>query len=82
MASSRIFIGNLPFTVSESELENMFTKLTEVHSVRLVKDQAGKSRGFGFAEVADPDHVIESLDEKDCQGCALVVKYAVDRGDW
>ena len=82
MASPRVFIGNLPFTVSESELEKMCAELSEVHSARLVKDQTGKSRGFGFVEVADSEHVIESLDEKECQGSTLVVKYAVDRGDW
>ena len=83
MSVTKIYIGNLPFSLSENEIEKIIKRYTEVRSVRLVKDPiSGESRGFGFVEVLDPEKIIDKLDEKKYRGHTLIVKLAVDRGNW
>jgi RNA recognition motif-containing protein len=50
----RLYVGNLSFNTDEQQLEQLFTPIGEVASVRLIRDHAtGQSRGFGFVEMAD-----------------------------
>ena len=52
----RIFVGNLSFRTEEPQLEQLFSGLGQVSSVRLVRDhETGRSRGFGFVEMNDDD---------------------------
>lgn len=54
---TKIFVGSLPFTTSETELNNMFTAFGSVTSARLINDrESGQSRGFGFVEMNDDAH--------------------------
>ncbi len=47
-----IYVGNLAYTVVESDLQEAFSEFGEVSSVRLVSDKfSGKSKGFGFVEM-------------------------------
>lgn len=47
-----IFVGNLPFSTSERELEELFGQHGEVQNVKVITDrQTGQSRGFGFVEM-------------------------------
>jgi len=49
----RIFVGNLPFSATESQLNELFSKHGEVVSAEIVKDRfTERSRGFGFVEMA------------------------------
>jgi len=49
----KLFIGNLPYDISDAELLEMFSKFGEVVNANLVKDQfSGQSRGFAFIEMS------------------------------
>ncbi len=67
-----IYVGSLPYTVTEDDLKEAFTAFGEVSSVRLVSDKlSGKSKGFGFVEMPDSseaDAAIAALNENDFKG--------------
>ena len=49
-----IYVGNLPFEIDDTERERTFTAFGEVSSARVIQDrESGRSRGFGFVEMAD-----------------------------
>lgn len=51
--NTRLYVGNIPFKVTEEDLEGLFSQAGDVVSVRLIKDAAtGRLRGFGFVEMA------------------------------
>lgn len=50
----KLYVGNLPWSVTDSELESFFSGLGEVISARVITDRdTGRSRGFGFVEMDD-----------------------------
>ena len=54
--SKRIYVGNLPFSVTEEEIRSMFSAYGEVISVNIISDrETGRSRGFGFVEMGEDD---------------------------
>ena len=74
----RLYIGNLSFQVGEPELERMFSELGfPLASVLVMREPgSGKSRGFGFAELAPPvdlQQVVSALNGKVLDGRALAV---------
>jgi len=79
-----LYVGNLPWSLNDQELEDMFREFGEVRSAKVLMDrETGRSRGFGFVEMNDEDGkmAIEKLHESDCQGRALVVNEARPRED-
>jgi len=76
----RLYVGNLPFSVSSEDLEQMFSEYGEVTSSQVISDRdTGRSRGFGFVELADDDagrKAIEEMDGKDSGGRRLTVNMA------
>ena len=78
-----IYVGNLPYTFTSSDLENVFTPYGEVSSAQVIMDRAtGRSRGFGFVEMADDAagrEAIEKLDGSDLDGRRLTVNEARPR---
>ena len=51
-----IYVGNLPWNVSEEEVSKLFSDYGEVLSVKIILDrETGRSRGFGFVEMEKPD---------------------------
>ncbi|CDS41644.1 squamous cell carcinoma antigen [Echinococcus multilocularis] len=56
-----VFVSNLPFSTTEEELKSIFAKCGELVSIRLVRDYAGKSKGFGYIEFADASSVPAAL---------------------
>lgn len=51
-----LFVGNLPWSVTDEELKNKFSEFGAVISARVVTDKfSGKSRGFGFVDMEDAD---------------------------
>ena len=78
-----IYVGNLPFDVSDEELRTLFEPHGEVQSATVVKDKfSGESRGFGFVEMptkAEAEAAINGLDGTDMKGRALKVNEARPR---
>ena len=80
---NKIYVGNLPFTVTEDELRNVFTPHGEVQSVAVIMDrETGRPRGFGFVEMGDANEAstaIRALDGTDFGGHNMKVNEAQDR---
>ena len=78
-----IFIGSLPYSLSESELKAFFEEYGEVSSVKIITDKlSGRSKGFGFVEMSDDEHAkkaIEELHGAEINGRAIVVNQAEER---
>lgn len=81
----KIFVGSLPFAVDEDRLREYFEKYGEVSSASIVMDKmSGRSRGFGFVEMADEQEArkaIEELNGSEMAGRTIVVNQAEDRRD-
>jgi cold-inducible RNA-binding protein len=76
----RIYVGNLSFNTDEPQIEQLFSTLGTVESVRLVRDHAtGRSRGFAFVEMANDDQgraACQALDQQELDGRRLTVNEA------
>lgn len=63
--AKRIFVGNLPYKVTEETLREAFAQIGEVQSVKIITESGtGRSKGFGFVEMSsdeDADKAISSL---------------------
>lgn len=72
-----IYVGNLPYDVTDSDLEEIFGKFGAVESARVVMDrETGRSKGFGFVEMperADAQKAIDALNGSDLHGRAMRV---------
>lgn len=80
--TTKLYVGNLPWSTSEEELRQMFTEMGSVESVALITDrETGRSRGFGFVELDDEgaQKAISELNGKDMGGRALRVNEAQDK---
>ena len=81
----RIYAGNLPYNVTESDLKEMFSAYGEVTNASLVMDKfSGQSKGFGFVEMpnnAEADAAIKGLNESSVKGRSIKVNQAKPRGD-
>ena len=82
---TNVYVGNLSFDVTSEQLEEMFAEFGEVVSGNVITDRdTGRSRGFGFVEMADgaaAAKAIEALNGKDMGGRALTVNEARPRED-
>lgn len=77
-----IYVGNLPFTTTPSDLEELFAQYGAVDSANIINDRdTGRSRGFGFVEMDDDGgrKAIEELDGSDFGGRNLKVNEARPR---
>ncbi len=77
-----LYVGNLPYTVSEADVEKLFARYGEVQSVKLINDrETGRPRGFGFVEMdsAGAEAAIEGLNGTDFGGRGLRVNVAQGR---
>jgi cold-inducible RNA-binding protein len=81
----RLYVGNLPYETTDSELEELFASVGEVDSVRIVNDRdTGRPRGFGFVEMAsdaDAEKAIQEFNQYELNGRALTVNEARPRRD-
>lgn len=75
-----IYVGNLSYSLSESELRDAFADFGEVSSVKVLMDrETGRSRGFGFVEMpnqSEGEAAIAQLNGKEVGGRALRVNEA------
>lgn len=78
-----IYVGNLPYALSESELREAFAAYGEVASVKILMDrETGRSRGFGFVEMpnqGEGEEAVTQLNGKELSGRALRVNEARPR---
>lgn len=78
--NKRLFVAGLPFTTSEAELKELFTKAGVVVSASIIIDKfSGRSKGFGFVEMETAEeatNAITTLNETDFGGRKLVVAEA------
>ncbi len=78
----KIYVGNLPWSTTESELNDMFAVYGTVHSTAIITDrETGRSRGFGFIEMDEDDaaKAIGELDGRNMDGRALRVNEAQEK---
>ena len=60
----RLYVGNLPYTTGEAELQDLFSKAGNVESVRVMRDPAtGRARGFAFVEMSTDDEAQKAASE-------------------
>jgi cold-inducible RNA-binding protein len=78
--SARLFVGNLSFRLSDEELREAFGRVGAVERAEVVRDRFdGRSRGFGFVEMARPEDAaaaIEDLNGADLAGRPMRVEAA------
>ena len=83
--ATKLYVGNLSFSISESELRDLFTPFGNVTSCNLIMDRmTDRPRGFAFVEMSSSDEAakaINDLNGKDVGGRALVVNEAKPRED-
>lgn len=76
----KLYVGNLSFEASETDLQELFAQAGQVESARIITDMyTGKSRGFGFVEMANRDEGQKAIDQfngKDLKGRPIVVNEA------
>ena len=76
----KLYVGNLPFTITEGSLGDLFAAFGTVESVNLITDRAsGRSKGFGFVEMSTDDEAqkaIADMNGKECEGRQLTVNEA------
>ncbi len=81
--SKKIYVGNLPFSSTESDLRSLFARHGDVTSVNVIMDrETGRARGFAFVEMAQEDsarEAIRALDGTDLDGRSLRVNEAEDK---
>lgn len=77
-----LYIGNLPYKVSEDAIKDHFASLGYVQSVRLMRDRkTGKRKGFGFVEVASSDakKMVNKLNDTEFEERTLKVRFAKEK---
>jgi len=80
-----IYVGNLPYSVTDADLRETFAQFGEVSTVQLISDRfTGESKGFGFVEMANnsqADSAIKALNGTDMKGRKITVNQAKPRSD-
>ncbi|HLV30612.1 MAG TPA: RNA-binding protein [Chitinispirillaceae bacterium] len=78
--TSKLYVGNLPFSVTEDQIRELFSQVGEVDSVKIITDrETGRSRGFCFVEMDNADEAISALNGKDFGGRNLTVSEAREK---
>jgi len=81
----KLYVGNLTYQVTESNLEELFAQFGTVQSAQVIQDrETGRSKGFGFVEMdtdAQAQAAIQGLNEQEHDGRRLTVNEAKPRED-
>lgn len=79
----KLFVGNLPYDSTESDLQDLFARVGTVDSVTIMKDNmTGRPRGFGFVEMSTDDEAAraaEELNDTELGGRKLTINEARPR---
>lgn len=83
MVGKKLYVGNLTYQVSHSDLEQLFSSFGEVQSAQVIEDrETGRSKGFGFVEMgsdAEAQAAIQGLHDREHDGRRLTVNEAKPR---
>ncbi len=77
-----LYVGNLPWSATNEQVQSLFSEFGSVVSVKLVSDrETGRARGFGFVEMEEPgaSAAVEALDNSSFGGRTLKVNEAKPR---
>jgi RNA recognition motif-containing protein len=76
----KLYVGNLSYNVDGAQLEEMFSKFGQVRSAEVIQDRdTGRSKGFGFVEMADDNaarEAIEGMNNQEHDGRTMTVNEA------
>lgn len=82
---TRLFVGSLAWATTDQSLSDFFSTVGTVVSAKVMTDRAtGRSRGFGFVEMAtaeEAQRAVSELNEKDLDGRNIIVNEAKERED-
>jgi len=85
MATNKLYVGGIPYRTTEDELRTAFEEAGTVSSASIISDRmTGRSRGFGFVEMADEaaaQAAIDRWDGKELDGRMLSVSFARPQAD-
>lgn len=80
MSNNKLYVGGLPYSVTDGQLQEIFADHGTVESARVIADKfTGQSRGFGFVEMGSGDEAqkaIQALNSTQLDGRTLVVNEA------
>lgn len=80
---SKVYVGNLPWSIRDEQLAQMFAQAGEVVSARVIMDRVrNRSKGFGFVEFATPEQAQAAIDQfngTEIEGRPLRVNEAEDK---
>jgi RNA recognition motif-containing protein len=81
----KLYVGNLPYGITDSDLQQMFSAHGTVQSAQIIMDRdTGRSKGFGFVEMgsdAEAQAAIDALNGQDKEGRSLTVNEARPKTD-
>ena len=76
----KLYVGNLPFSANENDLQGLFSQFGQVDSINIVRDRdSGQPRGFAFVEMSDDqsaENAINGTNGSDFGGRNLMVNEA------
>ena len=62
--STKIYVGNLAYSVTNNDLETLFSQAGKVDSAAVISDKfSGQSKGFGFVEMADANEAVKAIEQ-------------------
>ncbi len=80
---AKLYVGNLPYTTVDADLQTLFSEAGTVKSAQVIKDRvSGRSKGFGFVEMSSAEEAqaaINKFNGQDFNGRALTVNLARPR---
>jgi RNA recognition motif-containing protein len=83
--ASKLFVGGIPFSMTEDELNELFAAFGTVESAVIINDKfSGRSKGFGFVEMSSDDEAraaIKSLHDSEVGGRKITVNEARPQRD-
>lgn len=81
--NSKLYCGNLAYSIDSKQLEEMFSEFGQVNSAEVIQDrETGRSKGFGFVEMSSRDDAMaaaEALNDQELDGRRLTVNEAKPR---
>ena len=85
MQGNKLYVGGIPYRSTEDDLKKVFSEAGSVVSASIISDRmTGRSRGFGFVEMAseaEAQAAIDRWDGKEMDGRTLSVSFARPQGD-
>lgn len=83
MTGKKLYVGSLPYSTSDRDLEDLFAEFGTVASAQVITDRmTGRSRGFGFVEMStseEAEQAAQNLNGTQLEGRSLVVNEARQR---